>query len=192
MAKFDHFNLIGPIYDRIFGRNPDSRIYGLANVQPGHRLLDVGGGTGRVAEHFSATTPHIFVVDAALKMLIQARLKGMRVVNACSEALPLPDRRFDRIIMVDAFHHVADHQKTLDEMWRLLAPGGRLIVEDPDIRHGVIKLIALVEKLLLMRSKFFSPQDILGMCSFRDIKTSKIITEKGIAWVIIDKTADPN
>ncbi len=190
MKKFDHFNLIGPIYDWVFGGKTDLRIHEMVNLESHHRVLDVGGGTGRVTEQLFAVTPHIYVVDAAVNMLHQARVKGIPVINAFSEALPLPDRRFDQIIMVDAFHHVADHQKTIDEMWRLLAPGGRLIIEEPDIRHGVVKLIALAEKLLLMRSKFINPQEILRMGSYPDVKSSRIITEKGIAWVIIDKTAE--
>lgn len=189
MGKFDHFNLISPIYDWVFGRSANLRIREWIELEPHHRLLDVGGGTGRVTVRFLSTTPKAFVVDSALKMLQKAQLKGVPAINAHSEALPFQSKAFDRIIMVDAFHHVADQQLTLDEIWRLLAPGGRLIIEEPDIRHGAVKLIALGEKLLLMRSQFQKPKDILAMCNYEDVENTHQFSEKGIAWVIIEKNS---
>ena len=47
--------------------------------------------------------------------------------------------------MVDALHHVADQEATIRELWRLLKPGGRIIIEEPDIRRFEVKLLALIE-----------------------------------------------
>ena len=60
--------------------------------------------------------------------------------------------------MVDALHHVINHGQTAREMYRVLKPGGRIVIEEPDIRSFYVKLIAVAEKLLLMRSHFLSPQ----------------------------------
>ena len=49
---FDHFGLLAPLYER-FIRIPDAGVLRrLLDVGPEHALLDVGGGTGRVARHF--------------------------------------------------------------------------------------------------------------------------------------------
>lgn len=190
MAGFDHFNFIGPIYDYIFGRGGDREIVNLARVQPDSRMLDVGGGTGRVSALFQGKVGLIQIVDTALKMLREAQKKGITSVVAESERLPYEAGAFDRIILVDALHHVADQQGTLDEMWRLLAPGGWMIVEEPDIRNFSVKLIALMEKVLLMRSHFLSPSQIEIMAGVLPSSRVEIVQNRGVAWVIINKPND--
>lgn len=187
MAKFDHFNLIGPVYDWVFGRKTNETLFDLVNLAADHVLLDIGGGTGRITMHFNAITSVAIVADSAQRMLQEAVKKGLITVNTYSEKLPFTNLCFDRIIMVDAFHHVADQQGTLDEIWRTLAPGGRLIIEEPDIHHWVVKLIALGEKVLLMRSKFLKPEKILAMARYDDASDKYLRSQNGIAWVIIDK-----
>ncbi len=185
MAKFDHFSFIGPVYDRIFGRHEDVEILEIANPNSSDRVLDVGGGTGRVAVLFKPLVRSVQIADAASGMLRKAQAKDLPVVVSNSERLSYPSGSFDLVIMVDAFHHVADQQGSLNEMWRVLAPGGRIVIEEPDIANFSVKLIALGEKLLFMRSHFVNPDMIAGMGAFDDLAQVKIIRKQGIAWVII-------
>jgi len=187
MSDFDHFNLIGPFYDRIFGRANDQKIVEIAGVDEGHNLLDVGGGTGRIARLFKKRAKNVIIADAAKNMLQEAQKKDLQAVNAQSEHLPFPQHSFDRVIMVDALHHVADQQKTLNELWRVTGREGKIIIEEPDIHHFLVKLIALGEKLLLMRSHFLSPKAIADMSRFNDSASVEIIRKSGIAWIIITK-----
>lgn len=187
MSGFDHFNLIGPLYDRIFGRAEDQKIVEIAEMREGQTLLDVGGGTGRVTRLFKKISKNVIIADAAKKMLQEAQKKELQTVNSQSEHLPFAQHTFDRVIMVDALHHVADQQKTLNELWRVTGPGGMIIVEEPDINHFLVKLVALGEKLLLMRSHFLSPQAIAGMSQFTDAALVDIVRKSGIAWIIITK-----
>lgn len=50
------------------------------------------------------------------------------------EELPLPDSAIDRILMVHALEHSEDPRETLKEMWRVLSPGGRLVIVVPNRR----------------------------------------------------------
>lgn len=50
------------------------------------------------------------------------------------EELPLPDASVDRILMVHALEHSEDPRETLKEMWRVLSPGGRLVIVVPNRR----------------------------------------------------------
>jgi len=98
--------------------------------------------------------------------------------------LPLADNSFQRVIMVDALHHVIHHADSAREMFRVLKPGGLLVIEEPDIRTFGVKLIALAEKLLLMRSHFLAPDQIVDLFPEGE-KTVR--AEDGNAWVIVKK-----
>jgi hypothetical protein len=95
-------------------------------------------------------------------MLRQARAKGLPCVQADACRLPFADQRFDRVLAVDAFHHFAwptaaeAQPLAAEQMLRVLAPRGRVVIGEPDIRVTGVKVIALVEKLLLMRSRILA------------------------------------
>jgi demethylmenaquinone methyltransferase/2-methoxy-6-polyprenyl-1,4-benzoquinol methylase len=179
---FDHFSLIAPVYARATYSSLDS-LRKFADLPTRGRLLDVGGGTGRVASAIRDLVDEVVIADVSIGMLQQAPRTTLQPVCAFSESLPFPSDSFERILMVDALHHVVDQPSTADEMFRLLKPGGRIIIEEPDIRSFGVKLIALAEKLLLMRSHFLSPQQIAGL-----FKNATIHTENSSAWVVVTKT----
>ena len=154
---FDHFDLLAPIYERLLPP-PDPNVLGsLLGLSPDYALLDAAGGSGRVAGVFSTSVARVVVCDAAPNMLEQARKKGLETVQAELESLPFADATFDRILLVDAFHHVKDQRIALRELLRVLKPSGRLVIEEPDVRRLPVKIVALLEKLFLMRSHFKSP-----------------------------------
>jgi demethylmenaquinone methyltransferase/2-methoxy-6-polyprenyl-1,4-benzoquinol methylase len=188
MLKFDHFDIVGPIYDHVFGRHVDHEIVEHAQVIPGQFVLDVAGGTGRVSILFKERQAKVFLVDTAPGMLAKAQEKGLHYLSLGeSERLPYTSGAFDRVIIVDALHHVADQQATLREMWRVLAPNGKLIIEEPDVRHFAVKLIRLGEKLLLMRSHFLAPDQIVELAGSLQPAGVTVAAEKGNVWVIITK-----
>jgi demethylmenaquinone methyltransferase/2-methoxy-6-polyprenyl-1,4-benzoquinol methylase len=136
----------------------------LLDLSPQHCVLDAGGGTGRIAKILREYVRQIIVVDISLGMLKEASNKcDLLSVNAPTEYLPFPDMYFDRVLMVDALHHVVDQVKTAHELWRVLKPGGWILLEEPDIRTFAVKLIAVGEKILLMRSHFLTPTCMAGL-----------------------------
>jgi len=187
MKNFDHFNIISPIYDKVFGRHVDQEIVALMNLKPTQTLLDVGGGTGRVTILFRDICENLIVADSAHKMLRKAKSKNLDCAQSHSEKLPFKDETFDRVIIVDAFHHVLNQRQTLGEMWRVLKAGGKMVIEEPDIKNFNVKLIAIGEKLLFMRSKFKSPEKIVEMCQFNDQASHEVQRKDGIAWIIVTK-----
>jgi len=103
--------------------------------------------------------------------------------------LPFPDSSFERIIMVDALHHVIDRKRTIKELWRLLASGGTMVIEEPDVRTLPVILIAIAEKLALMRSHFLSPSRIASLFDFADAEVD--IQKNGTTAYIIAKKQIP-
>jgi len=182
---FDHFGLIAPIFSRAEYRSLDTMLE-QADLPTSGRVLDAGGGTGRVANALRKHAGEVVIADPSLGMLRQADRAKLELACSNSEALPFPNDFFDRIIMVDALHHVVHQGQTAREMYRVLKSGGRIVIEEPDIRKFGVKLIAVAEKMLLMRSHFLAPQKIVDLFAFDSAKASIHATE-GNAWVVIEK-----
>src|SRR4030042_259583 len=119
------FDLLSRYYDRVLRYGGPQDILPLLQLEPQHRLLDVGGGTGRVAATLAGAA-QVVVCDPSTGMLAEARTKGLRAAAGPAEVLPFPDGSFDRILIVDAFHHLGDQRASAAEMVRVLASGGRL------------------------------------------------------------------
>jgi ubiquinone/menaquinone biosynthesis C-methylase UbiE len=164
----DHFDLIAGFYDRAGTFIPSELLLRLLSLSPDNILLDAGGGTGRVAAALGGVIKKAFVADISRGMLRRAAGKGLATVCTLAEALPFPSGSIDRIIMMDALHHVMDQQQVAHELWRVLAPGGRILIIEPDFHKPVVKFLALGEKLLLMRSHFLTGEEIKSLFNDSD------------------------
>jgi ubiquinone/menaquinone biosynthesis C-methylase UbiE len=180
---FDHFAAIAPLYARVAYSKVDI-MREVAALPVSGCLLDVGGGTGRVSSAIRDLVDDVVVADVSFGMLDKADRSSLKPVCGGSESLPFAKDSFERVIMVDALHHVLHHADSAREMFRVLKPGGLLVIEEPDIRTFGVKLIALAEKLLLMRSHFLEPDEIMNL--FADGKKS-IREEDSTAWIIVRK-----
>jgi len=183
MPIFDHFSTIAPLYARATYSKAEL-LSKLAALPVHGRILDVGGGTGRVAAAICELVDEVFIVDVSYGMLKEIQRTRFNPVRGGAETLPFQGNSFDRVIMVDAFHHVNDQAVSAQEMFRVLKPGGLLVIEEPDIRTFGVKLIALAEKLLLMRSHFLTPKQIIKLFSEGE---KKIWEQDGSAWIVIKK-----
>jgi len=187
MNLIDHFGLLAPVYERFIKPKPPEWLWKIADLPTEGALLDAGGGTGRVAQFMVNKASSVVVADLSINMLQQANCKS-RLHTVCShtETLPFPDNHFSRVIMVDALHHVCDQAATAKEMWRVLEPGGRIVIEEPDVREIPVKLIALAEKVALMRSHFLTPLEIISLFPPK-LATCRIEIDRPNTWVIVDK-----
>ncbi len=195
MPILDHFRFLAPFYDRLIKPKAPGYLWDLAHLPVDGMLLDAGGGTGRVAQFMLEKVRGVVLADLSLEMLAQADGKG-NFLRVCShtEGFPFPDESFARILMVDALHHVYDQSQTALEMWRVLKPGGFILIEEPDLRTFTVKLVAIAEKLALMRSHFLAPEAIAALFEWHPAQI-RIETEEGgfNAWVIVHKPeSDPD
>ncbi|WP_102127187.1 bifunctional demethylmenaquinone methyltransferase/2-methoxy-6-polyprenyl-1,4-benzoquinol methylase UbiE [Deinococcus planocerae] len=110
------------------------------------RLLDVATGTADFALELKVRAPEAEVVgsDFVPQMLeigrAKARARGLTIGLEEGDALnlPYPDGSFDAVTCAFGFRNFADYGQGLAEMWRVLAPGGRLVLlEFPPPRPGL-------------------------------------------------------
>jgi demethylmenaquinone methyltransferase/2-methoxy-6-polyprenyl-1,4-benzoquinol methylase len=127
-------------YDRLaewlsFGQNARWRAAMVDRIVPGspRRVLDVASGTAGVALQIAnRTSAHIVGVDLTAAMLkvgqrniSQAhQTRRVQLVNGRAESLPFPDAIFDALTFTYLFRYVDDPQATLDELARVVRPGG--------------------------------------------------------------------
>lgn len=187
MPLLDHFNWLAPYYDRFISTPEDGVLGELLGLPYDGTLLDAGGGTGRIAATLAGRVGGIVIADESLAMLGQAQAKGCCwEVGGLTERLPFRDGAFGRVIVVDAYHHLGDQPASLVELWRVLAPAGLLVIEEPDIDRFAVKLVALAEKLLLMRSHFVRAEAIAAEMEALGAD-ARVVRQEHNAWVVGEK-----
>ncbi|MBT8332347.1 MAG: class I SAM-dependent methyltransferase [Deltaproteobacteria bacterium] len=183
----DHFDFIAPLYDRLAARPDRVRYQKMLNLPCAGRLLDAGGGTARVSTLLRDMIGQVVVNDLSHHMLKQAGKKTVQPVRSLVEQLPFADQTFERILIVDALHHFKDQQRSIHELLRVLKSGGRLAIEEYDLNHRAVKLLALAEKVMGMRSRFLRPAEIQEMMGSNCISTKIEHLNRNTAWIIADK-----
>ncbi len=106
-----------------------SAMVAMCDPRPGDRALDVGAGPAVLSGELAARVGRAVALDPSRAMLAHAPPGVERVVGE-AEAMPFADASFDLVTAVNTLHHVADMERTLGEMVRVLAPGGRIVVQD--------------------------------------------------------------
>jgi len=101
------------------------KLFSLA--QPYGQILDNGCGNGILGEFWEGD---IVGVDLSAEMASRARKRLKEVRVGDSQYLPFADKSFDTVISLSLLHHLPDPMKGLDEIVRVLRPGGTAIFEE--------------------------------------------------------------
>ena len=101
------------------------------------RILDIASGAGYGTAALRARGHDVIGADAEAMTVGAARRRHGpgRWLVADARALPFPDRSFDAVVSFETLEHVVDGGALLDELRRVLIPGGRLICSTPNIRY---------------------------------------------------------
>jgi demethylmenaquinone methyltransferase/2-methoxy-6-polyprenyl-1,4-benzoquinol methylase len=140
------FAPLGPRYDRMgallsFGQDPRWRRFMVDRLprDRGH-VLDVATGTGLVADALVARGFRVTGLDQSPGMLAAARGRfagRVELVEASADALPFPDASFDHLTFTYLLRYVDDPAATLEELARVVRPGGTVAMVEFGLPRGV-------------------------------------------------------
>ena len=108
-----------------------------SGLKPGQRVLDVAGGTADLALQFArrvGTDGEVVLTDINPAMLARGRDRMLDAgilapaIQCDAEHLPFPDRHFDCVSVAFGLRNMTHKDRALAEMYRVLRPGGRLLV----------------------------------------------------------------
>lgn len=134
-----------PLTFRTFGVDETElrcRLIDLLAIEPQHRVLETGAGTGRDSALIAArlgTAGELHVTDLSAPMLLHSRAKlataRARIVHCVANALhlPYPDRHFDAYFHLGGLNTFSDRRRAFAEISRVVKPGGRVVVGDESI-----------------------------------------------------------
>ncbi len=180
------FDIIAPIYDKLIPYQEPREILDQL-PRAFETMIEIGAGTGKFAEFFLPLVNEAWLLDPSPRMLIRAKRRNHRfkIKTGVAENLPFPDSFFDLILVSDSLHHWDDPEKGIAEIKRCLKPSGHLVIVEINPKTKPGRFITSMEKTLLMKSTFFTPEHLHILLTNNELRTKKIGKLRGPTYYII-------
>ncbi len=109
----------------------------LAALDPGWAIADIGAGTASLSINLAPHVSRVYAIEPSPAMLKAARQRladggrdNVEIISGAVEEIPLPEASVHMALACLVLHHVADTTRALTEMYRILIPGGFMIIID--------------------------------------------------------------
>ena len=171
------------------------RVADAAQLRPGFSVLDVACGTGVLARAAAARVApggRVTGVDPSdgMRAVAAQRAPGLAWEKGVAESLPFPAGSFDAVLSQFGLMFFADRARGLSEMWRVLRPGGRLVVAvwgALEATPAYVAFIALLARLFgaeqanTLRAPFAlgDPAALLALVREAGIPSAQLATPPG-------------
>lgn len=168
----------------------DMRRLGLLadRVRAGERVLQVDGGPGWLAQLVIDRGAHVIMTDLSNVAVARARARGIDARQCEIDAGPLPfsDGEFDVVISDSQLEHRFDPEHALDEMVRVLRPGGRLLLLLPNTGHWRVRWWVLRGRFPYVPN---TPTDWLHLRFFTLPDVTRMLATRGLTVLETDGSA---
>jgi ubiquinone/menaquinone biosynthesis C-methylase UbiE len=186
-------------FDRIWERVPEGAVperfaarrdFLLAGVRPGERVLDVGCGEGAFTAALAVAGARPVGIEVAAEPLRRARRRHPELeLVLVGPEIPFSAASFDVAWAGEVLEHVADGPGLLDELRRVLRPGGRLLVTTPDHPRRLVLGLALrraaFERHFDPRAdhlRFFTPRTLTLLVEDAGFSVGRIARRAGVIY----------
>jgi ubiquinone/menaquinone biosynthesis C-methylase UbiE len=163
---------------------------GECGVHEGARVLDVACGTGIVTDALARRGCTLTAIDISEPMLERARRRVPRAtfVIGRAENLPFLDDSFDAATSAQAFHWM-DHRRALDELARVVRPGGIVAIWWKGLMRG--DATGHIRKETARELGLVAPPDLLGT-DFVEFEASQLVEQRlrVIPWIVHMRVGD--
>lgn len=158
----------------------------LMDLKPGQRVLDLGCGSGWATRIIARivgegdSPGQVLGLDVSDEMVRRARAQSRDFENVMyvwgsAEQIPWQENFFDRVLSIESFYYYADQDKALDELFRVMAPGGKLFILINLYKDNSYSLRWVDELKVPVQVR--SEQEyveLLGKHEFRDVQAKRI------------------
>jgi len=188
------FDIVAPVYEKLHfgGKKTFDKIKSIVIFEPLDKVIDLGGGTGRIAKFLANKVQKVTVVDASEGMIRQClqRHPELSCIHAEAQNLPFADDSVNKIIVVDAFHHFQNQKQVVKEIKRALVDNGKVVIEEFNPVKMFGKLIVIIEKMLCLGSHFHSPTSLMNLFLMNGFKTTIVNENKSTYYLIAEKSTN--
>ncbi|MBI9079577.1 MAG: class I SAM-dependent methyltransferase [Pseudodesulfovibrio sp.] len=116
-------------------------------------VLDIGCGCGTFTPFISPICDQYVGMDISSDLLLSCRgvardydLNNVTLTNGSADCLPFASNSFDKLVVVDVIHHIYNLEAAIHEFRRVLKPGGRALVFEPNKLNFALALLCLFDR----------------------------------------------
>ncbi|MEG1257267.1 methyltransferase domain-containing protein [Clostridium sp.] len=187
MKEIKDFDKVYKYYDKfmaIFNLYKLKDIEDAANIDEHEVVVDIGGGTGCLAQYICNSCKTVYVLDESEKMLSKVnQAKNVIVVRGNALSTPFECNSIDTVILSDVLHHIKEQEELIVEINRILKKSGKVVILDFHIKHIRTRLLRAFEFILFGRL-FFRTKDEVKILLEKHFHIRKVY-DKGYYFIFV-------